>query len=137
MATPKAGRNGRLYMDIGVAGTGSASPIPLIAKWNADRSSEEFDGTSFGDQSKVKIAGLPGGDISFEGFMDPTDVGILGVFGDGIQSRKVYLYTNEDRTIAYFYTTGAVSGTLDTDVSGLIKVTGKISNSTSLIFKGA
>jgi hypothetical protein len=134
MATPKAGRNGRLYMDITAGGTGSASAIPLVAKWNTDRTSEEFDGTSFGDTSKVKIAGLPGGDISFEGFMDPTDVGIVGIMGDGIQTRKVYLYTNENRSIAYFFTTGSVSGTVDDDVNGLLKITGKVSNSTSLIF---
>lgn len=137
MATPTAGRNGRLYMDLSATGTGSAQPIPLVAKWNADRSSAEFEGTSLGDTSTVKIAGLPGGSVTFDGFMDPTDVGIVGIMGDGIQTRKVYLYTGTDRTIAYFYTTGSVSGTVDDDVSGLLKITGTISNATSLVFKAS
>jgi hypothetical protein len=48
MATPNAGRTGRLYIDTGTAGTGSAVQASLISKWNIDKSAEEFDGTSFG-----------------------------------------------------------------------------------------
>lgn len=134
MPTPAAGRNGRLYMDSGAAGTGSASLVQMGVKWNIDRSTDEFDGTYFGAGSKIKIVGLPGADISFEAFFDPTSPGIVGVFGDGIQGRKFYLYTTNSAA-SYFYGTGAISGSIDVDVNGLEKITGKISNDTSVYFQ--
>lgn len=44
MATPSAGRNGRLYMDTSTAANGSAVQVALISKFNIDRSTEEYDG---------------------------------------------------------------------------------------------
>ncbi len=72
--------------------------------------------------------------MSFEGFLDPTSPGVVGLFGDGVQSRKFYLYTTNSAT-SYFFGTGSISGSVDVDVNGLNKVTGKVSNNSSVIFE--
>ncbi len=135
MATPNAGRTGRLYMDTSTAGTSTnAVQVALISNWSLDKSADEFDGTSFGDTTKVKIPGLPNADVSFKGWFDPTSPGIAGLIGDQVTSRRFYLYTTNSAT-SYFFGTGAVNGSLEVDVNGLETVTGKISNSTPVYFQ--
>jgi hypothetical protein len=51
-----------------------------------------------------------------------------------VQTRKFYLYTTNS-AVSYFYGQGALSGTVDVDVNGLEKITGKLSPSTSVTFK--
>lgn len=80
------------------------------------------------------MVGLPNADISFEGFLDPTSPGVVALFGDGTQGRSFYLYTTNSAT-SYFFGTGSISGSVDVDVNGLNKITGKVSNNSSVIFK--
>lgn len=131
---PNAGRTGRFYMDTSTAGNGSAVQVANISGWSIDKNADEFDGTCLGDATKVKIPGLPNADVSVKGFFDPSNPGIVGLFGDQVTSRKFYLYTTNSAT-GYFYGTGALSGTLNVDVQSLEDITAKVSNATPVYFQ--
>jgi hypothetical protein len=70
MATPIAGRKGRLYADTSSAGTGSAQPIINLNSWSISQATDRTEVTSFGDSTKTYIAGLRDASGDFGGFHD-------------------------------------------------------------------
>lgn len=96
------GKNGRIYFD--VAGGGSASPLPFVAKWTADFSTDFVEVTSLGDTNKVRVAGLPDSKFTASGFYDDSTQQTYTAASDGL-SRKFYLYPSLLNPGTYFFGT--------------------------------
>lgn len=69
MATPYAGINGMILVDVGAG----LVELPLMKDWTADQTRERFDSTAMGDTSKSSNAGLPDYKGTWNGFVDKDD----------------------------------------------------------------
>lgn len=105
-----AGRKGRVYLGI-LSTSALAEPLPFVASWTLNGTTQKFDVTAFGDTSKVYVAGLPDASGQFDGFMDDVSAVLYTIAQDGL-SRKFYLYPNTDQLTSYFF------GTVLADFSG-------------------
>jgi hypothetical protein len=87
--TRRAGRNGRLYINLTSGGT--AEPVAFLNSWTFNQTSERFDVTAFGDSNKTYVAGLPDASGDFAGFWDDATTQTYLAALEGV-ARKVYLY---------------------------------------------
>ena len=118
MATPYAGRSGRLY--VGIASGGTAEPIANLKSWSIDFSVDRYDVTCLGDVNKVQVAGLPDTSGDFAGFWDSASAQLHTAALDGV-ARKAYLYPSTSAPGIYWFGTanfdfhveGAVDATVD------------------------
>lgn len=114
-----AGRSGRVYFD--VAGGGSASPLPFIAKWSLNQVTNKDDVTAMGDGSKVYVAGLPDASGSFSGFYDDATAQTYSAAADGL-ARKFYLYPTLSSSGTYWFGTIFADFSADGDVNGAVTI---------------
>jgi hypothetical protein len=129
MATPISGRKGRLYADVSVGANGAAKPIANLNSWSISQATDRTEVTSFGDTTKVFIAGLRDASGDFGGFWD-TD-GELYNTTDGV-ARKFYLYETTDATSKYWYGTATFDITTNGTVGGAVEVSGSWAAATSV-----
>jgi len=123
MAAPIAGRKGRLYADISVAGSAAAVPIANLNSWNLNRSTDKLDVTSFGDGSKKYVVGLPDAQGDISGFWDTSgDQYKLSEAIDG--GRKFYLYVTTDDPSKYWFGKAYFDVSVSESVAGAVEVSG-------------
>lgn len=108
------GRRGRVYLALASGGT--AEPVAFLNSWSISFATEKIDTTTFGDDNKVYVAGLPDASGDFAGFYDDATVQTYTAATDGI-ARKFYLYPSTLNAQYWFGTilpdmsvNGAVSG---------------------------
>ncbi len=94
----KHGRRGMVYMGIASAAA-TAEPVANIKKWALSRKTDMSEATSFEDENKVYLGGLPDGGGSMEGFWDDATEQTYTAASDG-EARKTYLYF--DRTASKY-----------------------------------
>jgi len=121
MATPISGRKGRLYADSSTAADGSAKPVANLNSWSISQATDRTEVTSFGNDTKVFLAGLRDASGDLGGFWD-TD-GELYNMTDGTP-RKFYLYETTDATNKYWYGTATFDITTTGTVGGAVEVSG-------------
>lgn len=98
-----AGRRGRIY--IGIADdTATAEPLPFIAKWSLNFSTDKIDVTALEDSNKTYLADLPDASGDFSGFYDDATNQTYTAAVDGLP-RKFYLYPSLLKTTQYFFGT--------------------------------
>lgn len=97
-----AGRKGRVYLE--VAAGDAATPLPFIAQWSINFSTDKIDTTAMGDDNKVYVADLPDASGDFSGFYDDATNQTYEAAVDGLP-RKFYLYPNTTDPGKYFYGT--------------------------------
>lgn len=116
-----AGRNGSLYMNLTSAGT--PEPVAYLNHWTVNYSVSTIDVTSFGDVTKVYVAGLPDFQGSYGGFYDNATTQMYIAATDGV-ARKFYLYP--DRTLAsqYWLGTATFDFSVDGTVDGAVTLSG-------------
>jgi hypothetical protein len=85
------GRNGQIYL--GVTNAAAASLLSDMAAWTLSMTVDHQDVTSFGDQNKVYVSGLPDASGDFTGFMDDATSQTYVAAVDGL-ARNFYLYPN-------------------------------------------
>lgn len=113
-----AGRNGRIYLDI--AGGGSASALPFIAKWSIKFATDRFDVTAMGDLNKTYVAGLPDASGDVSGWMDNATKQTYTGAVDGL-ARAQYIYPDLTNTAGlYFFGTALVDFNVDGDVGAAV-----------------
>ena len=135
MASPIAGRKGRIYIDTSTDGTGAAKPIANLSSWSLNRSTDKIDVTSFGDESKTYVVSLPDAQLDFSGFWDTEgDQYKVAAAIDG--GRKTYLYVTTDTTTKYWFGKFHFDVSVSETVSGAVEVSGSAGAATSLQSQG-
>jgi hypothetical protein len=97
------GRNGRVYMGI-ASDTAVAEPVPYLATWSINFTTDKVEVTAMGDSNKTYVAGLPDASGEFSGFHDDATAQTYTAAVDGL-ARKFYLYPNTSNTAKYFFGT--------------------------------
>lgn len=113
------GRRGRIYMEIASGGT--AEPLPFFARWSISFKTDKDEVTSFGDNNKIYVAGLPDAAGSFSGFYDDATAQTYTAASDGLP-RKFYLYPSTLTNTQYFFGTILPDMSIDSDVAASVKV---------------
>jgi len=124
-----AGRNGRLYIGLGSAGTAEA--VPFIAKWSADFNSDRYEVTAMGDTGKAYVQGLPDAKGTYSGFLDDATAQMYTAAVDGV-ARKMYLYVDTTQNTKYIYGTAFFDFSIDTDVGGSANISGSWAAATTV-----
>ena len=135
MASPIAGRKGRIYADISTDGTGNAVPIVNLNSWSLNRTTDKVEVTSFGDTSKTYVVGLPDAQGDFAGFWD-TD-GTQYRLSEAIDGgRKFYQYVTTDATTKYFFGKAHFDVSVSETVAGAAEVSGSWAAAQSIRTQG-
>jgi hypothetical protein len=130
----RAGRNGRIYLD--VAGGGNASPLPFVAKWSVNFTTDKYEVTAMGDSTKIYVAGLADAQGDWSGFGDDATAQSYTAAVDGI-ARKFYLYWDLTNTPGrYFFGTIFPDLKVDSDVNGVIAMSASWNAATSIFEVG-
>ena len=135
MASPIAGRKGRIYIDVSTNGSGNAVPLANLSSWSLNRSTDKIDVTSFGDESKTYVVSLPDAQLDFSGFWD-TDGDQYKVAAAIDGGRKTYLYVTTDTTTKYWFGKFHFDVSVSETVSGAVEVSGSAGAATSLQAQG-
>lgn len=115
------GRFAQLYVSVTSGGT--ASPLLHTGKWTLNMQTSQVDVTAFGDTSKVYVAGLPDGEMTYDGFAsDTTGTTLITAALDG-QARKFYAYPF-NTTGTYFFGTMFFDTEFAVDVAGAVTMKG-------------
>jgi hypothetical protein len=114
-----AGRRGRIY--IGIASGAEASPLPFVATWSMNFSTDKIEVTTMDDTTKVYVGGLPDASGAFAGFYDDATVQTYTAATDGT-ARKFYAYPTLATTAQYWFGTVLPDFSVDSDVAGAIKM---------------
>jgi hypothetical protein len=123
----KAARFSSLY--VAVTSAGAATPVLYAGSWSVNLNPDNIEVTALGDSSKVYVATLPDGSVTYDGFAtDTTGTSLLAASIDG-QARAWYLYPFEDRT-QYVWGTAFLSATLGGDVNGAVTMGGTLAPAT-------
>lgn len=117
------GRRARVYVGI-ASDTAMASPLPFLADYEINFSTDKAEVTSVDDDNKTYLAGLPDASGSFNGFYDDASAQTYTAANDGLP-RKFYLYPNRMSITTYFF------GTIlpDFNVSGGVDAATTVSSS--------
>jgi len=94
------GRNGQIYLAI--ASGGVAQALPFAASWSISFSTEKAEVTSFGDTTKVYVAGLPDASGEWSGFYDDATAQSFTAASDGV-ARAFYLYPKTPSTSGPYF----------------------------------
>ena len=132
MASPITGRNGRFYVDISSAANGSATPIANLNSFSINQTADRTETTSFGDSSKVYVAGLRDAQGDFSGFWD-ADGTLTRYVADGV-GRKFYIYpqSGSAHVGTYWFGTATFDLTTTQTVGGAVEVSGSWSAASSV-----
>lgn len=129
----RAARFSSLY--VAVTSGGSATPVLYAGSWDLNLQTDQVEVTALGDVSKVFVAALPDGTVTYEGFAtDTSGTSLLAAAVDG-KARKWYLYPFEDRT-QYIWGTAFVSARIAGDVNGAVSMGGSLIPATSSTVTG-
>lgn len=116
------GRFGQMYVAITSGGT--PEPLPFARKWTANFATDAQEATAFGDTNKVYVTGLPDAQGTFEGFYDTATAQTFTAAVDGL-ARKCYFYPTTPSTSGpYWYGTAFFDYSVETDVAGVVTVSG-------------
>lgn len=129
------GRFGRLYL--GADASAAAAPVAGTTRWQIDSQTPFVDATAQGDTSTVSLAGLPGGNFTFESIYD--DAAFSGnIFTNARQGEAVraYFYPKATDNTKYIFGSVFVSASLESPVDGVTRLTGSGAAATSLITVG-
>jgi hypothetical protein len=137
VASPITGRNGRLYVDISSAANGAAVPISNLNSFSISQTSDRTEVTSFGDTTKVYVAGLKDATGDFSGFLDVAGT-LTQYVADG-NARKFYLYPQSGSAHVATYWSGTATFDVSTSLSvgGAAEVSGSWSAATSVTYTQA
>lgn len=135
MASPIAGRFGRIYVDTSTLGNAAAVPIANLNSWSLDRTTNKIDVTSFGNESMVYVVGLPDAQGNFSGFWD-TDGDQYKVSAAIDGGRKFYIYPTTGTTSKYWFGAGHFDVSVSQTVSGAVEVSGSWAAAQSLQSSG-
>ena len=69
---------------MGLASGGTAEPLPFIAKWEVNHSTDKAEVTAMGDRFKVFVGGMPEASGSFNGFLDDATAQTYTAAVDGL-----------------------------------------------------
>jgi hypothetical protein len=94
------GRRGRVYLALASGGT--AEPVAFLNSWTINFATEKAEITSFEDNNRVYVAGLPDASGDFAGFYDDATVQTYTAAVDG-QPRKFYLYPSLTSSGQYWH----------------------------------
>ena len=128
-----SGRNGRLY--VGIASAGTAEPITFLNKWSLDFNTDTTDVTSFGDTTKVYVAGLPDCKGTWSGFYDNASAQLYTAATDGV-ARKFYLYPDNTLATQYWFGNGLFDFKIDGDIGSSVNISGSIAGASAVIKQG-
>lgn len=111
--TADHGRNAAIYADLSTAGTmavGTSALTRIEGKnvWSADNSRDYVDTTSFGDQSKTNVAGLPAASCDVTGNWDFAGSGSLIKNLVGGQAERGFMLFPDITNYAGWYLSGKV-----------------------------
>ena len=135
MATPIAGRKGRIYVDTSTAANGSAKPIANLNSWSFNRATDKIETTSFGDSTKTYVVSLEDAQGDFSGFWD-TDGDQYKVSRTVDGGRSFYLYPTNDVTTKYWFGKGHFDVSVNATVGGAVEVSGSWAAATSISDQG-
>ncbi len=127
------GRKGALY--VAVASGGTAQNIVFLNKWTADFTTDQTDVTSFDDDNKVYLAGLPDSKGTFGGYFDDASPQLYTAAQDGVP-RKFYLYPSRLATGVYFFGTGNFDFHVEGGVAEAVTISGNWSAASNVIRVG-
>ena len=133
MASPITGRNGQLKVDQSAGANGSATTVANLTTFDIQQTRDKTEVTSFGDTSKVYVAGLADASGSFSGYWDSA--GGLQAVADG-NARKFYLYPTTTDQSRYWYGTATFDITVSTSVGGAVEVSGSWAAATPVSYVG-
>jgi hypothetical protein len=129
------GRFGRLYL--GADSSAAASPVAGTTRWTINSQTPFVDATAQGDTSTVSLAGLPGGDFTFESIYDDSAyTGNIFTSAAAGTAVKAYFYPSTSDATAYIFGTVFVSASLESPVDGVTRLSGTGAAATSLISVG-
>lgn len=117
------GRKGVIYLS--TTGGGVAVNVIKLNAWTLNRSTDKIEVTAFGDANKTYVQGLPDVQVTFSGFWDDTETKPFAgaASSDGI---KAYLYPSSDAPSKFAGGPAWIECSLDTDVSGAVKISGSL-----------
>ena len=124
-----AGRRGRIY--IAVTSNGTAAPLPFIATWSLQATTDKFEVTTLDDTSKVYVAGLPDASGQFAGFYDTATAQTYTAASDGV-ARPFYLYPDLSSSGTYWWGTVFPDFTIEGDVGGPVTMSASWSAATPI-----
>lgn len=113
------GRRGRIYLEIASGAT--AEPLPFIAKWAINHSTDKVEVTAMGDNNKVYVAGLPDATGTFSGSYDNATAQTYTAAVDGL-ARKFYLYPDLTTNTQYWFGTILVDLSVDGGVDQAVNM---------------
>ena len=116
---------------MGIASGGTAEPLPFIAAWEINQSSDKAEVTAMGDTQKVYVGGMADASGSFRGFMDDATAQTYTAAIDGL-ARKFYLYPDLSSNTKYWYGEILVDFSAGGGVDGAVTLTANW-NAASLI----
>lgn len=111
------GRRGRVYLAIASGGT--AEPLPFMAKWTLNATTDRSEVTAMGDDNKIYVSGMPDASGTFAGFYDDATAQTYTAAIDGL-ARKFYLYPSTLTNSQYFFGTILVDASFGGGVDGPI-----------------
>lgn len=111
------GRRGRVYLAIASGGT--AEPLPFMAKWTLNATTDRSEVTAMGDDNKIYVSGMPDASGMFSGFYDDATAQTYTAAIDGL-ARKFYLYPSTLTNSQYFFGTILVDASFGGGVDGPI-----------------
>lgn len=124
------GRNGALYVDTSAGANGTASLISFMADFTVEGSRDRVEVTSFGDTTKVFVAGIADASGTINGHYDDASNAVFQV-ADG-NARRFYIYADASSTAnmapiagsgkGYWYGTGTFDVSTTSGVSDAAKV---------------
>lgn len=114
----RAGRNGRVFMNLASGGT--PEPIAFVKSNAFNAATDKFEVTAFGDNQKVYVAGLSDASGSFAFWYDDATTQTYAAAVDGI-ARKFYFYPDfTNSPSVYWYGSWFVDFSITVDVGGAI-----------------
>jgi hypothetical protein len=113
------GRRGRVYLALASGGT--AEPLAFLNSWSISFATEKIEVTTFGDDNRVYVAGIPDASGDFAGFYDDSTVQTYTAATDGI-ARKFYLYPSTLNNAQYWFGTILPDMSINGAVSGAVAV---------------
>jgi hypothetical protein len=114
-----AGRRGRVY--VAVASGGTPAPLPFVATWTLQESTDKIEVTALEDTTKTYVGGLPDAQGQFAGFYDSATAQTYTAASDGV-ARGFYLYPDLTQTGTYWWGTVLPDFSIDGDVAGAVKM---------------
>jgi hypothetical protein len=124
-----SGRRGRVYLALASGGT--PEPVAFLNSWSISFATEKIDVTTFGDDNKVYVAGLPDASGDFAGFYDDATVQTYTAATDGLP-RKFYLYPSTLTNGQYFWGTILPDISINGAVAGAVAISASWNAATNI-----